>query len=173
VEEHPLNRAWLAKHPKVDAAKGDEGVQLRGEAPGLGTLDLAFERDALEVLRLGSYFGTCLGLGGMMAVSAAAIAMDVNKRVVYARNAAGRPVARQLVAVAEDDRLVCFSVYPQGASKELRRLFRDYDQRLAEYLGLTMYERAEEGKSGEYEIAATVSQYFWDDEAWDFGLSGE
>ena len=39
---------------------------------------------------------------------AVAIVLDVNKQVLYARNHRGAVVARQVVALAEDERLVCF-----------------------------------------------------------------
>ena len=174
VEQHPANRQWLAAHPRVERDEWLAGVTRQAEVPELGLLELAVERDPLEVLRLGSYFGTCLGIGGGQTYSAAAIALDVNKQVVYARTAGGRVVARQLLAIAEDDRLVCFSVYPQSASRHVLAAFRDYDHQFAAALGLRIYEAPAEGESntdgGEYEIATILAREFWDDDAWDFSL---
>jgi hypothetical protein len=115
ASQHPLNLEWLKKHPKIDPVKWTHGVTFRSWTTEYGVLDLSIEQDPLEVLRLGSYFGTCLGVGGILCYSAAAITLDINKQVVYARSATGRVVARQLLAIADDDRLVCFQVYPTGA----------------------------------------------------------
>ena len=173
ADDHPLNRAWLAKHPRIDASNWSQGIRHRGEVADLGVLDLHIERDALEVLRLGSYVGTCLGVGGDLSYSAAAITLDVNKQVVYARTAAGRVVARQLLAVSEDDRLVCFAVYPQGVAREVRALFREFDLRFAADLGIDVYEPPDDDGAGGYEIATIVSREFWDDDAWDLSLTDE
>jgi len=173
AEDHPKNREWLARHPQLDPSKWTQGLRHRGEVRGHGVLDLSIERDALEVLRLGSYFGTCLGLGGGLSYSAAAITLDVNKQVVYARSAAGRVVARQLLAVSEDDRLICFAVYPKRIGKDVRALFREFDLRFAAYLGVAVYEPSEEDDADEYEIASVVSREFWDDDAWDLNVTGD
>ncbi len=171
AEDHPKNQEWLARHSRIEPSKWLRGIDYRGEVPDHGVLDLAIERDPLEVLRLGSYFGTCLGVGGGHSYSAAAITLDVNKQVVYARNTAGRVVARQLLAVAQDDRLICFTVYPKRIAREVRALFREFDKRLAVCLGLDIYEPSEAGGDDGYKIEAIVSCDFWDDDAWDFRLT--
>src|SRR6185436_9082788 len=99
----------------------------------------------LEVARLGAYVRSCLSPGGGFTYSAAAVALDVNKRVIYARDAGGRVVARQLVAISEADELVCFEVYPKEASPRLRRAFAAHDRALAEHLGLPLYTPKDDG----------------------------
>ena len=136
-------------------------------------MDLSIEQDPLEVLRLGSYFGTCLGVGGMLCYSAAAITLDINKQVVYARSATGRVVARQLLAIADDERLVCFKVYPTGSNSEVNRLFKEYDLRLARHLGIDICKGVFETDDERYEIACSVSSGFWDDSAWDLEITDE
>jgi hypothetical protein len=174
VEEHPRNRAWLAKHPRLDASMWLQGVRHRAEVTGYGTLDLAIERDALEVLRLGSHFGTCLGLGGGHTYSAAAITLDINKRVVYTRNSAGRVVARQLLAISEDEQLICFSVYPQRIGSAVRAVFREFDLRFAELLGIAVHEPPGDGEGADkYDIALILSRDFWDDLAWNLDSKAE
>lgn len=177
AETHPPNQRWLARHPRLDAAKWLHAPPLRCAVKDQGTLELALERDALEVLRLGSYFGTCLGVGGDFSYSAAAIALDVNKQVIYARDARGAAVARQLVAVSEDDRLVCFRVYPRSAPPAVRAAFREFDRQLAAHLGIAIYENSQAGDETKYKIAETLSSEFYDDEAWDlrtkYGSSNE
>ena len=39
---------------------------------------------------MGTYVGSCLGLGGICADSSAAVLLDINKQVVYARDQHGR-----------------------------------------------------------------------------------
>jgi len=134
-------------------------------------LDLSIEQDPLEVLRLGSYFGTCLGVGGMFCYSAAAITLDINKQVVYARSSTGRVVARQLLAIAEDQRLVCFEVYPASAKRDVKHLFREYDLYLAQHLGIEICKGQSDADDDDYEIACPVSNRFWDDSAWDLEIA--
>ncbi|MEN6438966.1 MAG: hypothetical protein ABFD97_10320 [Syntrophobacter sp.] len=171
-EQHPRNREWLSRHPRIDPEKWLHGIAHRSEVNGQGVITLSVERDALEVLRLGSYFGTCLGIGGGLSYSAAAITLDVNKQVVYARDAAGRVIARQLLAIAEDDSLICFSVYPVKSPKEIRCLFKEYDLLLAAFLGVAIFKRQADDDHW-YEIASTISKSFWDDDAWDLDIADQ
>jgi len=53
--------------------------------------------------------------------SAAAVVLDVNKQVVYARNRRGSVIARQLLALSEDDRLVAYDVYPRSTPGPVKR----------------------------------------------------
>ena len=113
VFTHPEACAWIARHPELLAnlETWREGIVVTAEIAGFGPVKLAIASDPLEVLRMGTYVGSCLGLGGGLAYSAAAAALDANKRVVYARDAEGRVIARQLLAWSEDDRVVCFHRY--------------------------------------------------------------
>ncbi len=168
IGDHPLTRRWLAAHPCLDLDVWLQGVSYQREKGVLGPVSLAVEQDPLEALKLGTYVGSCLGLGGGFTHSAAATVLDINKQVVYARDARGTVLARQLVALAEDDRLVCFSVYPLGVKPELESLFAEYDRRLSQALGLPLHDASGEE---EYEIARILSHAWWDDCAWD--LTGD
>lgn len=172
ASQHPQNLEWLKKHPQIDPAKWAHGVTFRAETAEHGVLDLSIEQDPLEVLRLGSYFGTCLGVGGAFCYSAAAITLDINKQVIYARSCTGRVVARQLLVIAEDGRLVCFEVYPASANREVKQLFREYDLRMAQHLGIEICKGQSE-TDDDYEIACPVSNRFWDDSAWDLKITDE
>ena len=164
IQDHPRTRRWLVAHPRLNLALWLQGVQTEGDAGGLGRVTLTTERDTLEVLKMGTFVGSCLGLGGAFTHSAAAVALDINKQVVYARDARGVVVARQLVALAEDDRLVCFSVYPLGVSPALEALFAAHDRRLSQALGLPLHDASGDE---DYEIAHILSHSWWDDMAWD------
>ena len=74
-----------------------------------------------------------------------------------------------MLAVSEDDRLVCFSVYPEHIGKAVRELFKEFDLRYAEQLGVKVYRAA----GDKDEIAAILSRDFWDDGPWDFKITDE
>ena len=167
-QTHPLTRRWLAAHLALDLEKWQAGVTLQAETETHGTLTLAIEQNPLEALKLGTYVGSCLGLGGAFTYSAVAVVLDINKQVAYARDKRGTVVGRQLVAVSEADQLVCYEVYPLNAQKELGTAFAEFDAQLASALGLPIYSRAE---TEDYEIAHILSHDWWDDGAWD--LAGD
>ena len=159
--DHPLNRAWFARHPRIDADL------WCGKAPaptseGTHGINLAIETDPLEILMLGTYVGSCLGLGGYFDYSALACLLDANKQVIYARDSAGRVLARQLVAIDERDRLVMFEVYPASAPKSLVRALHAFSQVLAKALGIELYRNREHE---EYEVVTILARDWRDDGA--------
>jgi len=167
IEQHPVSRAWLERHPRVEREKWLKGMVLRREVPGLGEVTLSLEQDALEALRLGTHVGSCLGLNGICDYSAAAVVLDINKRVLYARDSGGRVLARQLLAISRDDTLVPFKVYPESCPQALQSVFLDYDLAFAEALGLPLSEGPEEP-----EVELVLSTDFWDDGAWELCVPG-
>ena len=168
-QTHPLTLRWLAAHPGLDLEAWQRGVTLRAET-NLGMVTLSVEQNPLEALKLGTYVGSCLGLGGSFAYSAAAVVLDINKQVVYARSERGTVVGRQLVAISENDQLVCYEVYPLSAQKELNGAFREFDQLFASVLALPIYGS---GEAENYVIAQILSHDWWDDCAWNLAESDE
>ncbi|PXX41493.1 hypothetical protein [Undibacterium pigrum] len=160
--QHPLNQAWHARHTRVQQTAWHAGL-LRTVPTAQGELTLAFEHDPFEVLMMGSYAGTCLGIGGLCDYSVVSCLLDANKQVLYARNSEGRVVARQLLAIDEADQLVCFAVYPDNISQEVKAAFKSYDQELAAQLGLSLYQDREESS---YDITTVLAQDWWDDGPW-------
>ena len=167
---HPETRAWLARHPRLDTAAWLAGLTLRGQVEGLGEVALTVETDPLEALKAGTSLGTCLGRGGGLSWSAAAIVLDVNKHVVYARDARGTVVGRQLLAISEADELVCFTPYAATYAPALKPLFQAFDQALSAKLGLPVLARNEDGEWS-YEVASILSRQWWDDMPWDLEVS--
>jgi hypothetical protein len=159
---HPRTQEWFTRHPKLAREVWLEGVEMRGEVVGVGEVRLAIETDPLEALKLGTYVGSCLARGGYLEHSAAAVVLDVNKQVVYARDQRGSVVGRQLIAISEADELVCFRVYGTVKTDLLEPLFGEYDRTFAARLGLTLFVDA----AAEYEIATILSHDWWDDSAW-------
>jgi hypothetical protein len=114
------NSAWLTRASARLSTAGwlahrEREVHLEGRRYVLAT-----EEDPLQVLRMGVPFGTCLSLRGGdgeadgPAGNAAATvvnALDANKRVLYLRDGAGAVVARKLVAVSAEWRLVGYRLY--------------------------------------------------------------
>jgi len=164
LRRHPLNAAWLRGLKRLDARAWLEGMRLERRLQDGTPVTVHVEIDPLEALRLGTVVGSCTGLGGGFAYSAAAVVLDLNKHVVYARSARGAVLARQLVAVSQDERLVCFEVYPAGTPAELKRLFRDFDVAFAAHLGVELHRPKRDGKA---EIELLLSGEWWDDGAWD------
>lgn len=166
--DHPLNRAWFARHPRINAQAWRTNPPREG-LEGSGDIQLAIETDPLEILMLGTYVGSCLGLGGLCDYSAVACLLDANKQVIYARDASGRVLARQLLAIDERDRLVCFAVYPVTANKALVGAFDECGRSLAHTLGIEMYRDQEHGK---YDIAIILAESWWDDGVWEPETAG-
>ena len=165
IHEHPLSRAWWRRHPRIPEAIWCGGFPFRATTSAHGKVTLEVEGDLLERLRLGTYVGSCLGLGGSQAYSAAAVALDVNKQVVYARTAARRVIARQVLAISEDEHLVCFTVYPEGVDGEVLRLFRGYDEAMALRLGIRIHRPMPE--STDPHIDLVLATDWWYDYPWD------
>jgi hypothetical protein len=164
VVRHPVSRQWFQRHPRVDPERWLTGPVLRRDVPGVGPVTLSLEQDSLEALRLGTLVGTCLGLNGQCDDSAAGVVLDVNKRVLYARDARGQVLARQLLAISKEDLLVPFSVYPERASQALQAFFLDYDLAFAEALGLPLSDGPVHP-----EVENVLSESFWHDGAWALG----
>lgn len=164
IEAHPLTRNWLHRHPGLDTEKWCRGLVYEAYCSEHGTVRIAVETDPLEVLKLGTYVGSCLGLGGGLSYSAAAVTLDINKQVLYARNATGKVVARQLLAISEADELVCFALYPAHAGTDLKRLFAAANTAFRCQLGLPRFVA---GDDREYNIAHILSHTWYDDGAWE------
>ncbi len=157
LRSHPVSRAWLARHPALPADLWTEGVELGGQTASHGPVRVALERDPLKVFKLGSYVGSCLGLGGICSYSAAAVVLDVNKQVLYARGEAGQVLARQLVAISTRGELVCFEVYPQSVAEDVKALFFACDRHFAEALGVPL------AQGDDYRIDFVLAREWWDD----------
>jgi hypothetical protein len=74
--------------------------------------------DPLEVLQMGNLFGTCLSADGSNAHAAVAAAVEVNKRVLYLRDARGRVQGRRLLALTREGELLGFHSYGSGEEAE-------------------------------------------------------
>ncbi len=162
---HPKTQHWFRRHPRVNATLWLNGISFQTKVTTELGVSLGLEKDPLEVLRLGTDVGSCLGLGGLCDYSAAAVLLDVNKQVLYAWDRHGSVVARQLIALSKEDQVVCFNVYPESSPAPIKALFRAYDVafaealRLARYIPKSHYDR-------DYDIEHILSETWWDDALW-------
>ncbi|MEZ5352948.1 MAG: hypothetical protein R2762_09960 [Bryobacteraceae bacterium] len=168
LARHVETVSWYRRHPEVPRRIWEQGIATAAEG-----IAIQLERDPFEILKLGTYVGSCLGVGGLCDDSAAAALLDANKKVLYARDFGGRVVARQLVAISNAGQLVCFSVYPSSAARPVKNAFADHDREFAKALGLPLHVPAT--GSGDYAVDCVVAETWWDDGSWDFdtGATGE
>jgi hypothetical protein len=109
-----------------------EGLPLRLRRPNGRQLILNLEPDPLEVLRMGAHFRTCLSPHQMNFFSAVSNAVDINKRVLYGRDEAGRIQGRCLLALTESGAIVTFHPYEHDQGFGFPELVAEYVQELAE-----------------------------------------
>lgn len=123
---------WLSDFTHIYACPGVAG----------GRVWLALERDPLHVLQMGNYFNTCLSMGGWNAFATVANACDVNKRVLYVRDATGRVVGRTLIAINAAGELVGFHRYcllnDPSDTRHLQNLMQQYLIEFAAQCGLPL-----------------------------------
>ncbi|NQZ58470.1 MAG: hypothetical protein HRT88_13510, partial [Lentisphaeraceae bacterium] len=123
---------------------------------------IELETNPLEVLKMGTYVGSCYGLGGMYAHSAAAVALDINKQVLYLRDEKGKVHGRQLLVIDTSGKLVCFEVYPSAVSEEVRAHFAAYNIAFSDELNCQVYE----GEDDDAEIDFLISEWWYQDYSW-------
>lgn len=166
---HPLSQSWLKKHPAIATKINPwmQGIARSYSTEEFGIIEIKLETQPLEVLKMGTYVGSCLGLGGICSYSAVAVLLNINKQVLYARNQRGTIIARQLIAISESEELVCFSIYPHNIHTHIKNIFYEYNIMFVDALGLKLYRDSADNKNT-YDIVNIISQSWWDDDAWDF-----
>jgi hypothetical protein len=157
---HPSNQKWLANLPPLIANRWCEDIIVTRQVGKLGPVTVRPEHDPQEVLRMGTLVHSCLSAGSFNTHGAIANMLDANKRLLYARNAAGRIVGRQLLALSTTGSLVRFRPYPYDLPTALLSFFDDYDRVLARHLGIPLH------KSEEYEVEDLVAKQWYDDGNW-------
>lgn len=160
----PANRAYLREMAErgFDVETWVSAFPAYVKSPLIhdGVLKISIEQNPIEVLKMGVYFDTCLSLDGINAFSSIANATDVNKRVIYARDVEGKVVARKLIALSDEWRLLGYYTYTDSTwSKErqeaLSAAVDDYACAFAGACGIPLGE-------GE-EVRTLVSKSWYDD----------
>lgn len=155
--ELPGNAHWLqraADHLDVDAWLAPP---THAYAHAGATCTLGAERDPLQALRMGLPFDSCLALDdGCNRHSAIINALDANKWVVYLRDPKQRILARQLLAISSDWRLLGYRVYTSiGMPADLLPAFANYARALADAAGLQL---------GDHGAPETLNGILWYDD---------
>lgn len=123
ARERPANRAWLTR-ARFDVERWMQGFHCQ-----IGPLTFATERNPLEVLRMGSFFNTCLALeGGCNSQSLLPNALDVNKQVVLGRRPDGTVAMRKLLGATAAGELAGYHTYSHGekVGEALHQALRGY-----------------------------------------------
>jgi hypothetical protein len=135
-ENDAVLRALVARgidpRPWIDGIGSIEATLARG-----GALSLALEDDPLEIFQMGERFSTCLSIGGGNFFSVFANAADIDKRVLYARDADGNVCGRCLLALDDDGHVLSFHPYAHGVvgEAELSKHVGAFTQALATRMG--------------------------------------
>ena len=108
----PENEEWLARvKGRMNVEEWLTPRRVSFEEEGV-RYELSLEENPLEVLRMGIPFATCLSLeDGVNAASTVINAVDANKHVLYVRTKDGRVVARKLIGLTKELRLVGYKLY--------------------------------------------------------------
>ncbi|MGE0608247.1 MAG: hypothetical protein AB7O62_14215, partial [Pirellulales bacterium] len=128
-------------------------------------METSLASDLRHIFLMGAYFGTCLSLGDCNQMSVLTNAYDANKQVVFmfAADETGRQhiVARQLIAISSDFKLVGYCCYVSsrgtetGFRQRVTAAMSAYCGRLAAQCGL---ELADQGSPQE------IRDHFWYDD---------
>lgn len=139
LRDDPANRAFLARLRRagvdVDPWVDGLGPAYATTADGV-TVTLQLEDDPLEVLDMGKHFATCLSPGAVNYFSTFANVADANKRVLFARDSAGKVVARCLLALTETGALVAFHPYAHDARLGFGAIVASFAGDLAARMGV-------------------------------------
>jgi hypothetical protein len=138
LREHPANQRWVRAMERrgLRPAKWIDGPPPQEvEGPAGTTAVVRLSDDPLEVFRMGEPFGTCLSPGDFNFFSAVANAADLNKRVLFAYDAAGKVIGRCLLAISTDGMLLTFHAYAHDGSWDFTKVVRRWAGKLARAVG--------------------------------------
>jgi len=167
LRDAPQNRRFLESLPHLDWSPWLDGVGTREVKIAAGRLlYFALEDDPLEIFRMGAHFRTCLSPGSMNYFSVFTNAADVNKRVLYARDAPGKTgkvVGRCLLALTAPGELLRFEAYCHEGGVEFSQACTDFADDLARRMGTR--------RSASGEVPTLVASAWYDDGPHDLGRS--
>jgi hypothetical protein len=143
-EKDPDGKDERAKAPEPDPRALEEirmnleRVKIVSETPESdyqGRIELEVETDPFQVLFMGEYgFASCLSLRGSNVWSAVSNAIDVDKAIVWAREAGTNVVGRRLIALTPDG-VVSFRTYANRHGLALDGMFADFIAAYAAHCG--------------------------------------
>ena len=126
------------------------------------TVQVGIADDPFRTLLMGTYFGTCLSLDGLNNKAVLANTYDANKNVVFVLDSNGQVLARKLVCITADFKLIGYRTYiakNESLSEEMRtRIFRLVDAFCGHWANHAGLELAYSGPLGK------TSGLFWYDD---------
>ena len=102
---------WLAENLEIFPMPAVKG----------GLIKIHLETNPLSILQMGNYFDTCLSFGQFNSFSTVTNACDLNKRVIFVTDRTGTIVARKLIGITTEGKLVGFHTYSTLSEKKERR----------------------------------------------------
>lgn len=130
---------------------------------GQPALTLEFASRPVDKLLMGYHFGTCLSPDGCNFFSAVVNAIDINKRVLYGRDAKGDVIGRCLFAIGDADTIVAFRPYCHDSRFNFEQHVLQFANELADEMGTVV--------SHTDHVSPVVGPGWYDDGACDLGNS--
>ncbi len=153
LQSRGFNRdEWLLEAPRRfeigenSGENGDGNVGKNVVKNGGARFELRLESCPLRILQMGNYFDTCLSRGGCNAFSSVANAVELNKRVVFARDAKNRVVGRQLWALSNENKLLGFRIYTSVAEPHRAALEAAFGEYARDFAARCRLELGDEGE---------------------------
>ena len=135
--------SWKPPDPALldEVGMNLERVRIAEQTPDSdyeGQIILSVESDPFEILFMGEYgFASCLSLRGINAWGAVSNAIDIDKTVIWAKDAGGNVVGRRLIALTPTGILV-FRTYTNRHGLSLGTAFDQFIAEYAAYCGTTV-----------------------------------
>lgn len=170
---HSSNTRFLEKMKRLGISMGPWLVpDAPTEVPAANgrTLSLGITLDPFDILMMGEHFKSCLSLHGGNFYSTITNAVDINKRVLYARAPDGKVVGRCLLALTNRGKIQAFHPYCHDGKAGFDKLAGAFASDLAARMGT---ETTDSGK-----VSTLVAAGWYDDgpvdlsHRFDFTLEG-
>lgn len=138
LRDDPANRAFLDRLQR-------QGFHVAPWIDGIGTMELRtadgravalqLEDDPLQIFNMGTHFDTCLSPDDYNFFSVFSNAADINKRVLYSRDASAKVVGRRLLALSDEGRIVTYRPYSHVKGDDFDALSLGFIRELASAMG--------------------------------------
>ena len=157
---HPQNKQFITKMKSLGF---DMDIWIKGiaaqtyQAQNADAITLSIAKDPLEILNMGAYFKTCLSPTSFNYFSVFANIADINKQLIYAKNAKGKVVGRVLIGITEIGGLMTYHLYFHNAQQGFNKFALEYIDKWAKKVGLTLTNNGE--------VSTLVATNWYDDGA--------